>query len=145
MQEPVRKIQDPASGLSSTAMILGILSIIMIVTGFSFIIGSMGIILALLSRGRGRFSTQAMTGLITSAIGVVGGILITLVAFFTIYSGNLDEAIDRLNSLYETYITQGTLNGSDIDRILDDSQEQQLSDSKTACVSFSVYSEEADV
>ncbi|MCQ2500541.1 MAG: hypothetical protein MJ117_04230 [Lachnospiraceae bacterium] len=145
MQEPVRNVQDPAAGLATGSMILGLFSVIMIATGFSFIIGSAGIILALLSRGSGNFSTKAKSGLVTSVIGVLGGIAVTVFAFVTIFSGDFSQALERLDSLYETYITQGTLDQTDLDRVLEDDKDQQPLDNKAACLIFPVYEEEADV
>ena len=132
MNEPVHTVSDYSPGMARASMFLGVFSLIMIATGFSFIIGSVGIILAVLSRGRGPLPGQAKTGLITSAFGIIGGIIVTVTAFLSLFSGNLSETLSRLDSLYETYVNQGTLNPSDIDRALSRPGKDSGSPEKTA-------------
>lgn len=118
MNEPVHAASDHSPGMARASMLLGVFSLIMIATGFSIIIGSVGIILAVLSRGRGPLAGQAKTGLVTSLVGIIGGIAVTVIALYSLFSGNLSETLNRLDSLYETYINEGTLNPSDVDRAL---------------------------
>lgn len=120
MNNTVQTTSDHSPGMASASLILGLFSIIMVATGFSFIIGSVGIILALMSRGRGPLIGKARTGLITSLVGIVGGIAVTLIAFFSLFSGNLQQTLDRMDSLYETFINEGTLDQTDIDKLLTD-------------------------
>lgn len=101
-------------------MFLGLFSLIMIATGFSIIIGSVGVILALLSRGAGHLSGRSKAGFITSLIGLIGGIAVTVVTYVTLFSGNPDQVMERLNTLYQTYINQGTLDSNDVNRIFTD-------------------------
>ncbi len=117
MNETVQTPAGSSSRMETAALILGIFSIIMMATGFSLVIGSVGVILALLSRGSGRLSGKAKGGLITSLIGIIGGILVTAVVFLTLFQGDLNQTLERLDSLYQTYIDEGTINSSDIDRI----------------------------
>lgn len=144
MNRPVQTARDHSPGMASASLILGLFSVIMIATGFSFIIGSIGIILALMSRGRGPLTGKARTGLITSVVGIAGGIIVTLVAFFSLFSGDWNQAINRLDYLYETYMNEGTLNPSDIDRALTDQPTNGNANDQTALVISYISGEEVD-
>lgn len=120
MNESVPPSSRRSSGMETASLIIGIFSLIMIATGSSVIIGSIGIILALLSRGADVLSGKAKAGLCTSLIGIIGGIAVTLFAFSSLFSGDWTQAYNRINSLYQTYITDGSLNPADLDHILQD-------------------------
>jgi len=53
----------PSNGFSITALIMGICSLVFICCGGGFILGSLGIIFAILSRNAGKMNTQAKVGL----------------------------------------------------------------------------------
>ena len=63
----------PAKGLGLASLILGILSLANIFWG-GFAIGIIGAILAIVARKKGNKTDIAMTGLVLSLIGFVGGI-----------------------------------------------------------------------
>lgn len=142
MNEPVQTTPDHSPGLASASLILGLFSLIMIATGFSFIIGSVGIILALMSRGRGPLIGKARTGLITSIFGVAGGIIVTTIAFFSLFSGNLEQTLDRMDYLYETYINEGTLDQTDIDKVITDHTDAGNANGQTALGLICTFKEE---
>lgn len=142
MNETVPTTPDHSPGLASASMILGLFSLIMIATGFSFIIGSVGIILALMSRGRGPLTGKAKTGLVTSIFGIAGGIIVTLMAFFSIFSGSLEQTLDRMDYLYETYINEGTLDQTDIDKAITDHTDAGNANGQTALVYTCTLGEE---
>ncbi len=120
-----------ASQMSGAALILGLISLLLIATGFSIILGALGIILALLSRGSGPLSGRAKAGLITSALGIFGGIAVVAVTYITLFSGDPEQAMERLNTLYNTYIEQGSLDSDDIDEVLEDPAAGSDSDTDT--------------
>lgn len=97
-----------------------------------------------MSRGRGPLTGKARTGLITSVVGIAGGIIVTLVAFFSLFSGDWNQAINRLDYLYETYMNEGTLNPSDIDRALTDQPTNGNANDQTALVISYISGEEVD-
>ncbi|MDO4491646.1 MAG: hypothetical protein Q4B85_11320 [Lachnospiraceae bacterium] len=136
--------QNPSEyspAMASASLALGLFSVILIATGFSVITGSLGLILALLSRGAGPLSQKAKTGLFTSLVGILGGIVITGMALFAIFSGDWRETLNRLETLYETYITTGTLDPSDVDRVLNDDSSLEIQSDKTA-LRISFFTEE---
>lgn len=91
------------------AFIMGILSLISAFTCFSFfapIFGGLGILFALLSRGKEpAFEKKAKYGLIMSTISLVVTVLLTLAAFIftfiTLSQYEPDELRDYLNEAYE--------------------------------------------
>ncbi len=128
--------------MASASLILGMLSLIMILTGFSVIIGSVGIILALLSRVSGPLAGKAKAGLAASLIGILGGIAVLWFTFSTLFSGNLNQAMDRLDSLYQTYITEGSLDPADIQQIFSEDETQAPSADQTALALYRNNKEE---
>ncbi len=132
-----------SAGMASAAMILGIFSLIMMATGFSIITGSIGVILALLSRGSGTLSGRSLAGFITSFLGILGGIGVLIFTYVTLFSGDPQQAMDRLNTLYETYIEQGSIDAGDIDQVISDDEEQ--TDVSSDQVALSVILEDGEV
>ena len=53
----------PTNGLATTSLVLGICSIVFICCGGGFVVGALGIIFALLSRGANTMNAQAKVGL----------------------------------------------------------------------------------
>ncbi len=64
--------------MATAALVLGICSILFSLTGLGLILGAIGIVLALLSRGKGQMNTSAKVGLGLSAGGAVLGVIIML-------------------------------------------------------------------
>lgn len=82
-----------SKGMSSASLVLGILSILLIFCGGSFISGALGIMFALLSRGAGRMDTKARAGLGLSIAGmIISLVLFTALLIFVIHSGKLLES-----------------------------------------------------
>lgn len=95
----------PHSGgerLATAAMILGILSVVtgvMLQFYFSMVAGSIGIVLALLSKGRApKLASRARTGLITSAVGLVFTCLICGAAFGALYTN--PQLMEQVNEIF---------------------------------------------
>lgn len=99
--------------MSKASQVLGIFSVVLIATGLSIVTGSVGMILALLSRGNGQLDYKAKTGLITSGIGIVGGILVTFIALNSLFQGDWSHPINKVNTLYETYMNDMGLSEGD--------------------------------
>lgn len=132
MNEPIRANADHSPAMASAALILGMISIIMIATGFSVVLGSIGIIMALLSRGAGPMAAKAKTGFLTSFIGLIGGLIVITISFYSIFSDGWEQGITRLNSLYQTYVNEGTLDSSDVDQVFSKDTGDGTADQKTA-------------
>lgn len=66
-----------SSGLATASLVLGILSLLLVCCGFSFILGALGILFALISRGAAKMSTSAKTGLGLS----IGGLVLTFFVY----------------------------------------------------------------
>jgi Predicted glutathione S-transferase len=101
--------QDP-NGLSLTALILGICALVFICCGGGIVLGALGIIFALLSRGAGMMNSQAKVGLGLS-IGALALSMIIVPIMLATYAATLfsssdfkeqfDRALER--SYNETY------------------------------------------
>ena len=89
---------DSSPGMATASLVLGICSLVLALTGFSIMLGALGLLLALLSRGSGRLAGRSMAGFITSLIGFCLGIL--LIISLVVLWGSL------LTSPYFTYLTQ---------------------------------------
>ena len=61
---------DSSPGMGTAALVLGICSMILLITGLSFIAGALGILFALLSRGSGRMKSLPKVGLMLSITGL---------------------------------------------------------------------------
>ncbi len=71
------------SGTSIASMVLGILSIVLCCCGpLGLILGIVGLILAFVSKHGKPFDSLAMTGLITSCVGIIISVIIILLMFF---------------------------------------------------------------
>lgn len=76
------KAPQPVSGMSIAALILGALSIVCSCCGIGGIIfGSLGIIIAVMSKGQEPMQTNSKIGLGLSIVGLVLGIILTIVFF----------------------------------------------------------------
>lgn len=100
--QPEPPVQTQSDGLATASLVLGICSLIFICCGASFVVGALGIILALLSRGSSRISGNAKAGFILSLIGLILSIVIYGVMFFSmIVSGELEDMIEDYQYYYD--------------------------------------------
>ncbi|MCH1981028.1 DUF4190 domain-containing protein [Ruminococcus sp. OA3] len=93
-----------SSPLSTASLVLGICSLVLICCGGSFILGALGIIFAILSRGRTPMNGTAKAGLALSIIGIV--LSITVYTFYIVSfvsSGEFDNVLRG----YEYYYHNG--------------------------------------
>ncbi|MGN0324149.1 MAG: hypothetical protein ACI4DZ_13650 [Oliverpabstia sp.] len=95
------------NGMVTASMIMGIISVLLICCGVSYVFGALGIIFALLSRRDGPMESQAKVGLCLSIAGAVGGIIllvVTIVANFSTYQ-NLYQELEKyyLEDNYDEY------------------------------------------
>lgn len=110
-----------SSGLATASLVLGICSLVLICCGGGVVLGGVGIILALLSRGSGTMNGSAKAGLGLS----IGGLAISLIIFLyyfvaMIHSGELNSIIrsydngnyfnDYYDRYYDSYNSDDPLN-----------------------------------
>jgi len=104
--QPMPK-QDP-NGLSVASLVVGICSLVFICLGGGLILGALGIVFALLSRGISGMNTQAKVGLGLSIGGLALSTIIIpamLLAYVPYVSGEFQEEFNKeFNRNYnETY------------------------------------------
>ena len=90
-----------SNGLAIASLVLGIVSIVTCCVG-GFMFGSLGIILALLSKGKEqKYDTKAKVGIVTSITGMVLGIviIILLIIDVAVFSGS--NGFDNIMQYYE--------------------------------------------
>ena len=93
-----------SNGMALASLILGILSIVMCCCGgFGVILGAVGIVLAILSRGREPMETNAKAGLCLSIGGIVLGIVVLILAFVTVSSNGMYQRSMRSYEDYSHY------------------------------------------
>lgn len=94
-----------SNGMALASLILGILSIVMCCCGgFGVILGAVGIVLAILSRGQEPMETNAKAGLCLSIGGIVLGIAILILAFAMMGNDEFQsELYQRSRKSYEDY------------------------------------------
>lgn len=94
---------EPGSSLANAAMILGIISIIASFTFTvypAFILGSIAIVLALLSKGsRTGFFQKAKTGIICGAIGLITNTVIVIFSLIFVFTN--PEAREMFDQIFE--------------------------------------------
>ncbi len=81
-------MQNTSNGLSVAALILSIIGVLTMLFGGSVVLGSLAILLALLSRGSGRMSGQAKAAVGISIVSIVLGILILVGAFIYVFTSS---------------------------------------------------------
>ena len=96
-------VDDSSPGMGTAALVLGICSLVLLITGLAFIPAALGILFALLSRGSGRMKSQPRVGLLLSLIGRVLELALISAGIYLIYSGALDTYIRQFQELYEEY------------------------------------------
>ncbi len=83
---------------------MGIISLVMLIFGFSLPFAAMGIILSLLSREGEKPDPAARSGFIMSLIALIIGLVITASSIFIMRSGVLEDTLFSMrNNLEETY------------------------------------------
>lgn len=91
--------------LSMAAMLLGILSVsmvFMLMFHFSLIFGSIGIVLAVLSKGKSdKIIGKAKTGIICAAIGIAISFSLCCSAFVALYTN--PELMEQVNGVFEEW------------------------------------------
>lgn len=100
-QQP-RSYKEPgSSGMAMASLILGVCSFIFMLSGFSPVIGGLGILLALLSRGCGKMSTTAKAGLIASCCGLIIGTAVMAAVTYVLVRDIFSQSYEDL--LYQYY------------------------------------------
>lgn len=121
-------VRTPGNGFANAAMILGIIAIltaIMLTLYFPFVLGSLAILFALLSKGRApKMSGQAKAGIICGTIGLAINISIFVSSVAFVLS-NPDMLIESAR-IYDDMIEQ--MYGEPSEDILGDSMENIISD-----------------
>jgi hypothetical protein len=97
---------NPRVGFATLASILGLISIVLIISAyFSIILGGIAITIALLSRGLdGKLYPQARRGIIFGLIGLVGGYALMVTSFVTVFTD--PEAHSLVNQYTQTRFGQ---------------------------------------
>jgi len=92
-----RPQEEPSNGMATIAMVLGILALISVIFIYpAIILGSLSIILALLSRGKSlKMHGHAKIGVITSSIGMGTVVLLFSVVFILMFGKT-----DAFESIY---------------------------------------------
>lgn len=112
---------EPGSNFANISMVLGIISIVSSFTFTiypAFVLGSMAIVLALLSRGRRRrLANKAGTGIICGTIGLITNTIILVSCMVLLFTNN-----DIRNEVNKTFEEQyGTSFDEMWDEIMEDS------------------------
>lgn len=94
-----------SSTMAFASIAFGIISILASCFGSSLIFGSIGLILALLSRGGSNaYPKNTITGLILNSIGIFIGAMMLLVSIITIASfGSIDNFMNAAQQYLDTY------------------------------------------
>ena len=102
-QQPYQQPYRPTSKFAIVSMILGICSLVLLCTVFGpIILGALGIIFAILSKRRGqKMESPAMTGVITSSIGLGLSLLFCVISVVSAVHMMKPENRDMLNQMYE--------------------------------------------
>jgi len=101
---PSQEQEAPApdsNGLSTVSLVLGICSLVFICCGGGIVLGSLGLLFALLSRGATKMSTQAKVGLGLS----IGGFVLSLIILF-IYIPSIILSAEFQDSFYREFNRQ---------------------------------------
>ena len=78
-------MQNTSNGLSVAALVLSIVGVLTMLFGGSVVLGSLAILLALLSRGSGRMSGQAKAAIGISIVSIALGILLLIGMFVYVH------------------------------------------------------------
>jgi len=100
--------------MATFSFLLGILSLIMLLFGLGLPAGALGLIVALLSRGKDAFLPKAKIGFILSLIGLIISLVITVSSVILIRSGALQNSYEQMKEMIET-----NYGGSDTDELVE--------------------------
>lgn len=81
-------MQNTSNGLSVAALVLSIIGVLTMMFGGSVVLGSLAILLALLSRGSGRMSGQAKAAIGISIVSIALGILLLIGMFVYVFTSS---------------------------------------------------------
>lgn len=81
-------MQNTSNGLSVAALVLSIVGLLTMLFGGSVVLGSLAILLALLSRGSGRMSGQAKAAIGISIVSIALGILLLIGMFVYVFTSS---------------------------------------------------------
>lgn len=81
-------MQNTSNGLSVAALVLSIVGVLTMLFGGSVVLGSLAILLALLSRGSGRMSGQAKAAIGISIVSITLGILLLIGMFVYVFTSS---------------------------------------------------------
>ena len=81
-------MQNTSNGLSVAALVLSIVGVLTMLFGGSVVLGSLAILLALLSRGSGRMSGQAKAAVGIGIVSIVLGILLLVGIFVYVFTSS---------------------------------------------------------
>ena len=88
--------------LQLASMTAGIISLILIISGFSIPAAALGIIFAVMSSDGKSIEGRGQTVLIISIIGLVFGLIITISSLYIVLSGTYDKIMKQLESTYSS-------------------------------------------
>lgn len=102
-EQPYQQTYKPTGKFAIVSMILGICSLALLCTVFCpIILGGLGIIFAVLSKRRGqKMENAAMTGVITSSIGLGLSLLFCVISVVSAVHMLKPENRNMLNQMYE--------------------------------------------
>ncbi len=102
-EQPYQQTYKPTGKFAIVSMILGICSLALLCTVFCpIILGGLGIIFAVLSKRRGqKMENAAMTGVITSSIGLGLSLIFCVVSVVSAVHMMKPENRNMLNQMYE--------------------------------------------
>ena len=81
-------MQNTSNGLSVASLVLSIVGVLTMMFGGSVVLGSLAILLALLSRGSGRMSGQAKAAIGISIVSIALGILLLIGMFVYVFTSS---------------------------------------------------------
>ena len=85
--------------MPTTALIIGVMSLIFIFFGLSLPVGAIGVIVAFLSRGKGMMDSRAKAGLAISMLGITFGICSLIYTYFYMQSPEFQMLINQYRQL----------------------------------------------
>ena len=102
---PANTPEHGSASMAFASLAFGIVSIVTSCFGTSLIFGSLGLILAILSRGSSNtFSKNAVIGLTLNIIGVIIGAMLILTTFLLIISfGGIENFMDTMQQYMDSY------------------------------------------
>lgn len=106
-QQPRRYKEPGSSGMALASMILGACSFFLLLSGFSPVLGGLGILLALLSRGSGKMKPAAKAGLVASCIELALGTIMIAALSYVMFRDILTQDYDHLlDQYYHEYMDE---------------------------------------